>query len=322
MNPMRINQICFVFTVTIILFFQGCQFSYDDQGRIAVTEKTAMILEQSNTATRMASTASSQTPTVTKSPTCTATPTTTITPSPEFTWTALPRLKPDEARKLVLELYKTNGGCKLPCWWGFTPGESRIQEVNQFLRTIAIRYGEEPQGRFYYDLTIKEKKYNIQHYSVRDDIIERVHIRFRESNIYLDKLMQEYGVPGEVWIKTFGETHENVIPFYMYLFFPDQGMFILFESFNALIRGDRVVKCFQNEAARDIMLWSPVERYSFKEAGKITIGPDFFNEWPLYLYPIEEVTNHTPLSFHDAFVSGKSPICLETPVEIWRQMGE
>jgi hypothetical protein len=33
----------------------------------------------------------------------------------------------DEEYALVSEMLQDNGGCRLPCWWGFTPGETSWQ---------------------------------------------------------------------------------------------------------------------------------------------------------------------------------------------------
>ena len=38
-----------------------------------------------------------------------------------------------EGQKLVQELLENNGGCKLPCWWGFTPGKTTWVEARQIL---------------------------------------------------------------------------------------------------------------------------------------------------------------------------------------------
>ena len=40
----------------------------------------------------------------------------------------VPILRADEDAALP-ELLATNGGCELPCWWGITPGVTRIEEV-------------------------------------------------------------------------------------------------------------------------------------------------------------------------------------------------
>lgn len=60
-------------------------------------------------------------------------PTATGTPTPAFTPTAVPTLPAEGARKRLLELLANNGGCRLPCLWGITPGKSNNQEARAIL---------------------------------------------------------------------------------------------------------------------------------------------------------------------------------------------
>lgn len=81
------------------------------------------------------------------SPTWTPQPTltpTAVPPSPTFTSTRQPIATPSlntatpsrtpvptlgakQQAQFVADMLKTNGGCKLPCWWGIVPGSTRFQ---------------------------------------------------------------------------------------------------------------------------------------------------------------------------------------------------
>ena len=52
-----------------------------------------------------------------------------LTPSP----TSYPRLSREEAKPRIIEMLQTNAGCRLPCWWGITPGKTRWEEVHALL---------------------------------------------------------------------------------------------------------------------------------------------------------------------------------------------
>lgn len=65
------------------------------------------------------------------------TPTATGTPTPAFTPTAVPTLPAEDARKSLLELLANNGGCRLPCLWGITPGKSSNQEARSVLMPLS-----------------------------------------------------------------------------------------------------------------------------------------------------------------------------------------
>ena len=71
------------------------------------------------------------TPTVVPpSPTATSTRRPTATPLLDTATpsrTPVPTLDAKQQAQLVTDMLKTNGGCKLPCWWGIVPGNTRFQ---------------------------------------------------------------------------------------------------------------------------------------------------------------------------------------------------
>ena len=56
----------------------------------------------------------------------------TATPTITATSTVVPNLSIEEARALLLELLHDNGGCRLPCLWGQTPGETDLYSLDAF----------------------------------------------------------------------------------------------------------------------------------------------------------------------------------------------
>jgi hypothetical protein len=78
----------------------------------------------------LAAPTATRTPTIENTATFTTTlmatqrmPTETPIQTPEIT------VSPKLIRKKFLELYETNGNCKLPCWWGIVPGNTTLEEV-------------------------------------------------------------------------------------------------------------------------------------------------------------------------------------------------
>lgn len=59
------------------------------------------------------------------------------TPIPVATFTSVPST-PTEINKDVLSFVKENGGCKLPCIFGLTPGASSSSTVNALIRNLQI----------------------------------------------------------------------------------------------------------------------------------------------------------------------------------------
>jgi hypothetical protein len=67
----------------------------------------------------------------------------TYTPTPH--WTPLPKLDQSARRQLILDLLNNNAGCRLPCWWGITPGETSWAQAEHFLESFAEKIYEVPK---------------------------------------------------------------------------------------------------------------------------------------------------------------------------------
>jgi hypothetical protein len=76
----------------------------------------------------------------------TSPPTQQLTP----TQTLLPTLPPEAARKKVIALMQTNGNCKLPCFWGFTPGRTNEEDFLAFRHSL-LAFAPESEIKFLHD---------------------------------------------------------------------------------------------------------------------------------------------------------------------------
>jgi hypothetical protein len=71
--------------------------------------------------------------------------------------TRLPTLPVNEAEDLVMELYASNGGCQLHCWWGIVPGQTPGIVAKRFLETFAIylaESGSTKETTMYYEVAL------------------------------------------------------------------------------------------------------------------------------------------------------------------------
>jgi hypothetical protein len=109
--------------VFLLLFMAGCSVPI---ATVATPETTAY-----TSPTRVSSLVTLVTPTPTlTSPKVTPSLTPTVislaTPTPQ------PTLSADKAKELVFGLLKNNGDCRLPCFWGLTPGQIDLQTFSAF----------------------------------------------------------------------------------------------------------------------------------------------------------------------------------------------
>ena len=82
--------------------------------------------------------------------TITAVPTSTVTASPRptftITLTPLPTIPKDKILAKLDQLYLYNNGCKLPCWWGITPGITTWSDARNFLMQFDAANSNEPNS--------------------------------------------------------------------------------------------------------------------------------------------------------------------------------
>jgi hypothetical protein len=269
--------------------------------------------------------------TTTITPTVEPTRTPTITPTFLIpTWTPLPTLFPDAARSMVTELLNSNGGCRLPCWWGIEPGKTSWVEARHFLQQFAIAIGGiqgESENEWYITVKVPPPYHQIdtdwigityidQNYYVNDGIIEAIEpYNFDLSpNYYLPEFLEQYGEPSEVWISTFREEEQNSQPFFIFIFYQDQGILMLYGGGDITDREDHLRNCLRDITSPSIYLWSPDKNLTFEEA----IGR-FIHDDPESLpppVPLEEATGVSVRFFYEEIINDGF-ICVETPKELW-----
>ena len=155
----------------------------------------------------------------------------TSTPSPSFTttpiqqiisatqtskaipiFTPLPTLSALESEKRILELFYNNLDCMLPCWWGITPGETTWQEVWRQLSSLdPDPYISDISSTSQFVIPISEKSSPSYSVDIRLDITDTI-VQVINTYTYkieppfinrLDKFLNNYGMPTEVWIHTY-----------------------------------------------------------------------------------------------------------------------
>ncbi len=246
-----------IFCLMVLFLITGCEKS--DQMQLTTVSET-VILE--NTTTPRPSTATStSTPQEELTSTSTIPPETAV-PTPSPSWTPLPTLAIDDAQRLVKELLETNSGCRLPCWWGFIPGQTPWLEAKHFLTQVAQYIGTfygETENSFIADAQIhiptgavssswENIPYLTQDFLVRDGIIETIDIFNFDlaPNYALPVFLKNYGQPNGVWIRTFREEEQNSQPFAIDIFYQEQGILMEYSGGDGMELGDSLQNCLDN----------------------------------------------------------------------------
>ncbi|MEZ4594150.1 MAG: hypothetical protein R3D55_23860 [Chloroflexota bacterium] len=219
----------------------------------------------------------------------------------------------------------TNGNCKLPCWWGIVPGETEWQTAKSFLRTLATKistgpYSEsDPEFIAYLDIPVMEdlSAANVlrQYFSVQDGVIVKIQPEpsHRMPFTVISEILDDYGLPSEIWLDTYGYSHGELNPFRLVLFYPEKGILARYFD-DAEFEDDDVVGCFSNHTGA-VVLWAPDLELTFAEALNGTRALGTYGEQ--YYKPLEEATDMDIETFYQTYLDPDTETCIETPAELW-----
>jgi hypothetical protein len=263
-----------------------------------------------------------------------------VTATPTLSQTLEPTLSLEKAQSLIMELLLTNGGCKLPCWWGLTPGKTSSNEVFPFFSSFkgvsktylvngdpAIISWTIPNNDHYLDL--------YTYFGEKDQLLDWIFVATLSSEsiqnggelVYgdpfynqsmqkyeLSQVLQDYGPPSRVLIWA---PPQEVYPvaFDILLDYSKSG-FLVGYSMPEKRKADTVIGC-PTQAHIYFWLWTPEQEISMAEIlSKKGIGP-FDPLSILYFKPVEEATKMTRDEFFMKFKIEGNDLCVETPAKGW-----
>ncbi|NOH04095.1 MAG: hypothetical protein HND47_20055 [Chloroflexi bacterium] len=233
-------------------------------------------------------------------------------------------LAPEGATKMIAEMIKTNGNCKLPCWWGILPGQTTVGDVKDTLGTFIPNITPYPSQAdqeglsFYFNDPFNSNfEYGVVLYS-KNGIIERINaLSFRS----LSDLFEEIGIPKEIWIHSSGVSMGSYPPSFSFaLVYPDQGIAVyLLQIFGDYVKhngAEYAQFCPSNIAERknlNLYLWSPKNELALDEIFEsIYRSTDF----PKYKR-LQEVSDMNEQTFSEVVTTQNVDQCLKTPLNIW-----
>lgn len=279
--------------------------------------------------------------------TITTRPTLALTPSivPADTLTAIPILPEKEARVQLLALLADNGGCRLPCLLGITPGKTTYTEARAILLSFSgisismkvsddtspdsvwLTYDEGDSRTFIQlsylyasDGVINHIAFNAAEYEEfagnRSLVFDSKNFGKRLSPYMLPGILSEFGKPASVVIHTSGKQITGSGGFEILLFYPDQGIFVHYitqmETVGANARG-----CPAN-AEVELELYPSDDADAFDNALSQT---EWAFAWPELAEnpswkPIDKATSMSLEQFYETFRQPTDK-CIETPLKGW-----
>lgn len=279
----------------------------------------------------------------------------TETPSPSISPTPMPTLTQGGKDALVLDLLMTNGGCQLPCWWGFTPGETEWAQAEPFLETFAdsINTAGSPTSQsidIYISISADEESNLLRHfYTVENGVIELMDVKIPENipDYQLSNVLNNYGKPSLIFLRSGNQVWFDSLPFSVKLFYPQLNLLISYSGGDATVENDTVHICLKDTSI-GLAVWSPEKDLSYTGTGEDTLplDPLQYDLPPVetteitvtslqklhymraaaatlrmrpsqYELPLDEATEMTITSFYETFRNPENEACLETPAELW-----
>jgi len=238
---------------------------------------------------------------------------------------AEPTLTTDESQKIVRDLLENNAGCRLPCWWGITPGETTWVGARQILEKVSS-FMSEPRSEetFYVDLHVllpypqDSADYMEHSYHVENGVVDYIDVyNFNLApNYALPNLLKSYGQPDEIWIRTFPKAERGIQHFLIDVFYGKLGILAEYGTGDPMkeVNGN-LQNCLITDMDSPFLdLWSPkTQNLSFQEAKTFIDTVNLPEPKPLF-----EATGMDVKTFYETFKNSKTNVCLETPKKLWQ----
>ncbi|MGH2536938.1 MAG: hypothetical protein ACRDHL_06070, partial [Candidatus Promineifilaceae bacterium] len=236
--------------------------------------------------------------------------------------TPFPTLAPEAAHALVTELLQTNGGCRLPCWWGFTPGQTSWATAGPYLATFASGILRHVDPLIYLvhfiGLEVTVKGYAIEQEYVVDGesglIVSMKVAASNKTDYSIPAVLSAYGPPSEIWLYAAADSPAVTQPFYLDLYYGHEGFVVKYYE-NPRRPTDPLQGCFHLTEERPLLwLWSPELSLTYLEAAEY--HPLWLSS-PEQSRPLAEVTDLDIATFYEIFKQPDNTHCLETPAAFW-----
>jgi len=286
----------YLMSIFLMLFATGCNS--------ANKPATQVIIPKSETATATSTSNiqnSSNTPT--------------LLPSVEA---PLPTLSHEAAYTRFQELLN-NGGCRLPCWWGITPGKTTWNDAQRFLQTFTNMDIRDASNGFYVAdvyLPVPQGKGSLSHtYYIKDQIVYWIEVFNFDwvPSLYLSHFLNTYGPPDEVFVRTVRHEEGGSQPFLIDLYYANFGILIEYSGGTPNQVGEKIQNCFDDMYSPFIYLWSPTKPMASSTAISTFLDTENL-PYPISLY---DATGKRIDMFYEEFKNPHKVKCLETPLNLW-----
>jgi hypothetical protein len=269
------------------------------------------------------------------------TPAQTILPSPVFTpkntptsrpllptvhptLTFVPRPSPEASEAQFFERLQDNGGCELPCWWGFAPGQTSKQTIISQMHGATgagggMAHWEDLEISVVFTWDYSDNPEAIVRWLKVDYRVSHElnwHQWYQENPFYnkpmypsLPYLLSTYGTPSQAFINFdvgIADMGLGIDLYFLFLDYTKAGWVAMLEM-PLTRKDDMFVGCPMN-ASTTLWLWAPDDIETATEYG-------FANG--TNLKTIEEATSMTLEAFYQQYANPANAECLASPMNLY-----
>ena len=273
----------------------------------------------------------------TNTPTLSSTPTRSIQPP---TPTLVPTLSDTQTEALVLDLLHNNADCKLPCWWGLTPGKTDWTTIQSRISSLGLPFSTYPRSE--YDIFGTGFYLTNHSFSVgpllflQNDTLRVIKAiaettpgpdqRIYGDPFYLEAMrpylltgmLSTYGKPEQALLYVLDTRDPVLSDYFMLLFFPLTGILAQYEGQSE--EGNGVLRLCPQTAMISMWLWSPDEKMTLADVFSFEVytSKDVQMKFLDRFLPLEDAASISIEDFYTQF-SSQQKSCLETPKSLWNR---
>jgi hypothetical protein len=246
----------------------------------------------------------------------------TVTPSMTTTFTPEPWLTLTRTETQTLKSFSTDaiGECRLPCWWGITPGVTTWEET---LTNLKNKKSQMIETEEHYNATESKLPNELGYVWVyrRDDgKVNWIDISSKPlGGIQYYDLLTEYGQPSDIYLFTYHnfQTRPPWLglgerPAYVILYYADKGILANYEFFGKVDDAQNVITVCPTPTSQELELSPEGTNLSFDEIKSFVMG---ISDFPML--NIEDSSNINNHDFYTKYKNKNDAGCFETPASLW-----
>lgn len=256
------------------------------------------------------------------------TPTTLSTITPYITSTITPTMEPtlnaEQKEYKVTSWLQNNGGCRLPCFWGYRPGETNWEEMKIDLTQKGFGWsGPYGQDHNIYYTGLDFQKSNVVvsmgvlvSYGKVDGLgigLGGNDLPTKAQNYTIPHLIQSLGIPSRILIETQNMEGLLFTGYSLILFYDDKGIGLKYSGSAEILR-DAIMICPAAKVTGNSVNLNLQNSTSKRRIDDLS---GLFGAQATFSLPIEKATDISIDDFYNMVIGNSSTKCFQTPKDKW-----